>query len=118
MKIFFDYLIFLVVVLNLALISAQNSVWAGSPDDSNKITVANCYYNDGIKNYNSKNYSKAIESFKLAIGSDSTNYNAKYYLAITYQQIKDYSDAIKIYTELTKFYSDKTCGKLAKQALE
>ena len=118
MKIFFDYLIFLVVVLNLALISAQNSVWAGSPDDSNKITVANCYYNDGIKNYNSKNYSKAIESFKLAIGSDSTNYNAKYYLAITYQQIKDYSDAIKIYTELTKFYSDKTCGKLAKQALD
>ncbi len=74
MKNYFDYLIFLAVVLNLALISAQITAWAGSPDDSNKVTVANCYYNDGIKYYNSKNFAKAIESFRLAIDSDSTNY--------------------------------------------
>lgn len=51
------------------------------------------YMDQGIKNYNSGNYKKAIVSFNHALDKDSTNYSPYYFLGLSYSKSKEYKKA-------------------------
>lgn len=64
----------------------------------------NClvYYNLGLLQFEKKNYTEAILSFKKAIFQEPNFFPAQHHLAMTYEVIGNYSLAIDIYQKLIK----------------
>ncbi len=60
--------------------------------------VQNNFIIEGIKLYDKGDYEGALEMYKKAITSDPASVQAKYEIATTYMQLKDYATVIK-YTE-------------------
>ena len=51
----------------------------------------------GVKEYNDGNYADAAGSFRDAIRSDPRDYKSQFYLAQSYEQLKQYQQAIQAY---------------------
>ena len=63
--------------------------------DKKITTIKNPEENEGLKQYNAKNYTKAIASLNNVVTKEPTNYQAKYYLGMSYMQAGKYIEAIK-----------------------
>ncbi len=50
---------------------------------------------EGLKQYNAKNFVKAISSLNNVVAKEPTNFQAKYYLGMSYMQAGKYIEAIK-----------------------
>ena len=74
--------------------------------------VQNNFIIEGIKMYDKRDYEGALEMYKKALTSNPTSVQAKYEIASTYLQLKDYTNAIK-YSEkvitANKDYVDQAC---------
>jgi len=67
---------------------------------------ANAHFNLGIKYYNSKDYQKAIESYKEAIRIEPDYADAYSLLGLAYTDLGDYQKAIESYKELVRIKPD------------
>ncbi len=105
----------LLVMFTLCLNITQAN--PNSNNNTKKPNSSNDYYSYGVKAYNTSNFTNAIQYFKSALMLNQSNYNAMYYLALAYQQNKEYKNAATTYIRLAMLAPNEPQGKLAKQAM-
>lgn len=75
-------------------------------------------YAEGIEFYQKRNYSRAASCFETVIARSAEQTNAIYYAALSYQQLRNNSRAIELYTTLATRYPRSQAGQMAIQALK
>jgi tetratricopeptide (TPR) repeat protein len=75
------------VLLLAAVAGCQQEIISTAPASRSK----------GVKEYNEGNYADAAGSFKAAIRSDPRDYKSQYFLARSYEELKQYQQAIQAY---------------------
>jgi len=63
------------------------------------LTYAKDAKRDGIQQYNDGKYADAVGSFKNAARQDPTDPDTEYWLGLSFEQNKDYHEAIVAYNE-------------------
>ncbi len=74
----------------------NNSANLPMSNNEKNITIAkNPDAIEGLKQYNAKNYAKAISSLNNVVAKEPNNFEAKYYLGMSYMQLNKNIEAIK-----------------------
>lgn len=79
--------------------------------------IAEDAYNDGIDARDKGNYAKAIESFKECLKSDPDNVDAIYYMAWSYENSGDSTNAKKYFKEIVDNYPNSSRYEAAKNQI-
>lgn len=114
--------IFLIILLifNNAVISAPSSLTKcqknSEPDLTNSASNNPNLFGDGVKEYNKKNYAKALELFEAAIKNNEKNTNALYYAALSCQALANYEQALVYYGKVVDLNADPNAVSYATQA--
>jgi tetratricopeptide (TPR) repeat protein len=82
-------------------VSANSTSAPASPTVDNNET-----YSIALNDFNSRNYVKAVEGFKLAISADPNNADAHFYLARSYRALKRDDDAVGSFKEAVRLKPD------------
>ncbi len=68
------------------------------------IEVSQAYYESGVTEYNSENFSEAIRYLEMAVSFDKENSTALYQLGEAYYRSGNIDQAIEIYTEVIELF--------------
>ena len=63
-------------------------------------TISQLYMMQGINSFNSKDYTKALESFQLGIKQDPENIQLAYFTAKSYAELNQLDQAIELYKQV------------------
>lgn len=79
-------------------------------------TISQLYMMQGINSFNSKDYTKALESFQLGIKQDPENIQLAYFTAKSYAELNQLDQAIELYKQVIAAGTENS--KYAKQAAD
>lgn len=79
-------------------------------------TISQLYMMQGINSFNSKDYTKALESFQQGIKQDPENIQLAYFTAKSYAELNQLDQAIELYKQVITAGADNS--KYAKQAAD
>lgn len=79
-------------------------------------TISQLYMMQGINSFNSKDYTKALESFQQGIKQDPENIQLAYFTAKSYAELNQLDQAIELYKQVITAGTDNS--KYAKQAAD
>lgn len=79
-------------------------------------TISQMYMVQGINSFNSKDYTKALESFQLGIKQDPENIQLAYFTAKSYAELNQLDQAIELYKQVMAAGTENS--KYAKQAAD
>lgn len=74
-------------------------------------------YSSGLQYYQAGQYSAALNCFGSALGANPSNYNAIYYKALCYQQLRQTPQALEAYRDLATRFPTSAPGRQALQVL-
>ena len=79
-------------------------------------TISQLYMMQGINSFNSKDYTKALESFQQGIKQDPENIQLAYFTAKSYAELNQLNQAIELYKQVIAAGTENS--KYAKQAAD
>lgn len=74
-------------------------------------------YSSGMQYYQAGQYTAALNCFQGAVSANPSNYNAIYYKALCYQQLRQTAPALEMYRELATKFPTSAPGRQALQVL-
>lgn len=80
--------------------------------------AAKTFYENGMNDYNQKDYKSAIKDFKRATKADNSNVNYFYYLARAYEENGQTKSAISVYKQIIEDFPGTNGAKDAQKRME
>ena len=100
---------FLMVLTGLALLggcSGYRTVVVAESGPPGQSRASRVHTRNGIRFYERGHYRKAIAQFELAISEDRSNWEAHYYLAECYRELREYDPCLKQYRIVLELRSE------------
>ncbi|MGH8003472.1 MAG: tetratricopeptide repeat protein [Limisphaerales bacterium] len=91
---------FMLVLTGLALLggcAGYRTVVVAESEPPGQVRASRVHTRNGIRFYERGHYRKAIVQFELAIAKDPSNWEAHYYLADCYRELREYDPCLKHY---------------------
>lgn len=71
-----------------------------------KMSTFDAYFTKGLELYENKKYKLAADFFKIALSQSNAKEYANYNLALAYQQIENFDEALKYYEKFIEYYPE------------
>ncbi|MCI0405833.1 MAG: tetratricopeptide repeat protein [candidate division Zixibacteria bacterium] len=100
---------FTLLLVGLAFLggcASYRTVVVAESEPPGQIRASRVHTRNGIRFYERGHYKKAIQQFELAIAKDRSNWEAHYYLAECYRELREYDPCLRHYRIVLELRSE------------